>query len=171
MGGPSPLLVCQSQCGPLGRPLCDYPWALCSLLLLRSRSLLSTRLLSWLLCCLSLRYSWGYVVSYALVRGHSSAPWGECLRGLRCDCLAAPHRLLYAPYCEVAMPPSHLRLWGSAAALPWAHGCSSALVRLRVRDVLPSAAPLSVGPRLCALSSDVTMPPPALVLPRLRCSL
>ena len=61
-----------------------------------------------------------------------------------------------------------LRSWGSAAALAWACGRSSALCATARARFAACAALLSGAPLLGALSFDVTVPPPALLLPRLR---
>ena len=64
-----------------------------------------------------------------------------------------------------------LRSWGSAAALAWVRGRSPALCAT-VRARFATCAPmLSAAPALAAVSFDVTLPPPALLLPRPRCRL
>ena len=48
-------------------------------------------------------------------------------------------------------------------------GAPPAFVRLRVRKSQPCAPLLSLAPLLYALFVDVPLPPPVLLLPRLRC--
>ena len=99
-------------------------------------------------------------------------PLGASARGrFAAFCLAAP----VVPLCAVLRgcyaPCSSSARGAPLRPLPGPTGAPPPFVQLRVRAVLPFAAPLSVALFFCALSSAVTVPTPALLLPRLRCRL
>ena len=105
---------------------------------------------------------------WALLHLLCAGSWApRCLELCRSrSLLGSARRPSWLPRCLV------LRCsWGCAAPLPGLVGAPLPFMQLRVRASLPCDPLLSVAPLLCAPSFNVTVPPPALLLLRLRCCL